>query len=230
MIVSINQPAYLPWLGYFDRIAASDVHVVLDHVQFEKNSFVNRNRIRTAQGPAWLTVPVRTKGRFGELPIRELEVDTAQPWQRKHWATIRQAYARAPHFAEHEAFLAGVYERDWPLLAPLAAELTAWQLDAFGIRTPLRSSTKLGAEGAKDELVLDICRRLGASTYLSGALGRDYLREELFEAEGIRVVYQDYDHPAYRQLHEPFEPQLAALDLLLNEGPAGGRILATSRV
>src|ERR1051326_8427944 len=101
MIVSINQPAYLPWLGYFDRIAASDIHVVLDHVQFEKNSFVNRNKVRTAQGATWLTVPVETSGKFGQLPIDQLQIASDQPWARKHWKTIEQCYAHAPYFDAH---------------------------------------------------------------------------------------------------------------------------------
>ena len=96
MIVSINQPAYLPWLGYFHRIAVSGAHVVLDHVQFEKNSFTNRNKVRTAGGWCWLTVPVRTKGRFGDLAIRSLEIDNSTDWRARHWKTLYQSYKRAP--------------------------------------------------------------------------------------------------------------------------------------
>ena len=98
MIVSINQPAYLPWLGYFHRIAISDVHVVLDHVQFEKNSYCNRNKIRVGNDACWLTVPVQTKGKFGELPISDLQIAENLSWQRKHWEGLRMNYASAPHF------------------------------------------------------------------------------------------------------------------------------------
>jgi hypothetical protein len=219
MIVSVNQPAYLPWLGYFHRIAASDVHVVLDHVQFEKGSFVNRNRVRTAGGAAWLTVPVRTSGRLGGLPIAEVEI-AGDDWRRKHRRTLREAYARAPHLDEHEPFFASVYDRPWRLLADLCAETTSYLLRSLGIGTPIVRSSELAPAGAKDELVLDLCRRLGAATYLSGALGRQYLREELFAEAGIQVVYQDYRHPVYAQLHEPFLPFMAAVDLLFTHGPA----------
>jgi hypothetical protein len=229
VIVSINQPAYLPWLGYFDRIAASDVHVVLDHVQFEKGSFVNRNRVRTPDGSTWLSVPVRTKGRFRELPIASLEIDESAGWRRKHWQTLRQAYGRAPHFAEHEQFFAGVYARDWPRLAPLCEQLTGYLLQAFGIDTPLARSFQLAPHGAKDELVLDLCATTGATTYLSGPLGRDYLRESIFSERGIRVVYQDYAHPVYPQLHEPFEPLMAAVDLLFNAGDSARELFAGAR-
>lgn len=225
MIVSINQPAYLPWLGYFQRIAGSDLHVVLDHVQFEKNSFVNRNRVQTAGGATWLTVPVRTSGRFGELAIDALEVENNVPWRRKHWATLGQAYAAAPYFADHEPFFHSVYQRDWVRLSELCAEVTRYLLDAFGIATPIVRSSELGASGAKDELVLDLCRTTGATTYLSGALGRDYLREELFAGAGIDVAYQEYEHPVYAQLRSPFLPLMAAVDLLFLHGPASLGIL-----
>ncbi|HRX86544.1 MAG TPA: WbqC family protein [Phycisphaerae bacterium] len=225
MIVSIHQPAYLPWLGYFERIARSDVHVVLDHVQFEKNSFVNRNRVRTAEGACWLTVPVRTSGRFGALPIRELEIDGGSGWQKKHWRTIAQAYARAPYFAEHAAFFEGVFAQPWTHLAPLCEEIARYLLDAFGISTPRVFSSALPVAGAKDELVLNICRHLGAGTYLSGALGRDYLRVEAFADAGIDVVFQDYEHPVYPQGRGWFEPNLAAVDLLFHCGPASRDIL-----
>ncbi|MEO5335323.1 MAG: WbqC family protein [Magnetospirillum sp. WYHS-4] len=226
MIVSVNQPAYLAWLGYYQRIAEADLHVVLDHVQFEKNSYTNRNRVRTAQGWTWLTVPVLTKGRFGDLTIDRLEVDCRQDWGRKHWATLSQAYRKAPFFAEHAPFLETLYARPWPLLAGLVAELDAYLLAAFGIGSRIVASSGLDCRLAKDELVLEICRKVGATTYVSGALGREYLRESLFAEAGIRVVYQDYRHPVYRQCHAgAFEPYMAALDLLLNHGPEASAIL-----
>jgi WbqC-like protein len=225
VIVSINQPAYLPWLGYFHRIAASDLHIVLDHVQFEKNSFTNRNRVRTAYGPAWLTVPVKTSGRFGELPIHGLEIDNKSDWRRKHWNTIQQSYAKAPHFAEYEGFFGELYGTPWEKLVDLGGRVTSYLLQSFGIQTRIVSSSAMQGRGAKDELVLNICREAGATTYISGALGRDYLREELFRDAGIKVVYQDYHHPEYPQVYKPFEPYMAAVDLLFNCGPKSLEII-----
>jgi hypothetical protein len=220
MIASINQPAYLPWLGYFHRVAISDLHIVLDDVQFEKNSFSNRNKVRTRDGWCWLTVPVKSKGKFGDLALNRIEIDANQNWAAKHWATLRQSYARAAHFAAHQPALEAFYGRTWERLADLTREMTAYQLDAFGIRTPLKFSSELEVEGAKDELVLNLCKSVGATTYISGPLGRNYLRPEIFEEAGIAVVYHDYQHPTYTQAHPGFEPGMAALDLLLNEGPA----------
>lgn len=225
MIVSINQPAYLPWLGYFHRIASSDLHLVLDHVQFEKNSFTNRNKVRTANGTAWLTVPVKTSGRFGELPISGLEIDNKSDWRRKHWQTLQQSYGKAPHFAEHEEFFRELYGTPWEKLIDLCTRVTSYLLQRFGIRTKMVNSSEMQSGGAKDKLVLNLCRESGATTYISGALGRDYLREDLFRDAGIRVVYQDYHHPEYPQVYKPFEPYMAAIDLLFNCGPKSLEIL-----
>lgn len=226
MIVSINQPAYLPWLGYFHRIAVSDLHIVLDSVQFEKNSFTNRNKVRTADGWHWLTVPVRTSGLFGALAIDRVEIETRAEWQKKHWQTLRQSYGRAPYFAAHAPFFEEMYDAcRWTHLADLCQAMTAYLVEAFGIETPLRTSSQMEVEGAKDELILNLCREAGATTYLSGALGRNYLRERLFLEAGIEVVYQDYAHPVYPQRATPFLPYMAAVDLLFHCGPRSLEIL-----
>jgi hypothetical protein len=225
VIVSINQPAYLPWLGYFHRIAVSDVHVVLDQVQFEKNSFVNRNKVRTSQGSTWVTVPVRTSGRFGALPINEVEIDNTTSWARKHWTTMQQAYSRAPAFDDFAPWLGDLYTRPWERLADLSAEITGHVLRQLDIGTPIVTGSELAVEGKKDELVLSICRELGATTYLSGPLGRTYLREDNFADAGIDVVYHDYQHPLYPQLHGAFLPSMAVIDLLFNCGALSRELL-----
>ena len=227
MIVSIIQPAYLPWPGYFSRIQASDLHIVLDHVQFEKNSYTNRTRIRTAQGWAWLTVPLKTKGRFGDLAISGVEIDAERGWPAKHWSTLRQNYGKAPHFAAHARFFEELYARPWQRLAGLLDAATGYLLDAFGIRTPLARSSGMAVEGRKSDLVLNLCRSAGAKVYLSGPLGRDYLDEAAFRQAGIEVRYHDYAPPTYAQAYSGFEPALSAVDLLFNHGPDSARILAT---
>lgn len=225
MIVSINQPAYLPWLGYFHRIAISDLHVVLDHVQFEKNSYTNRNKVRIATGSTWLTVPLATSGRFGSLAINELEIAVGQPWATKHWRTLCQTYGRAPYFKQHAPFFEALYGRPWTHLAPMMEEITAYFLQAFGINTRLVFSSKLQSQGGKDELVLNLCREVGATTYLSGPLGRDYLRPEAFGEAGIALRYHDFTHPVYPQAYPGFEPYMAAIDLLFNCGPLSLEVL-----
>lgn len=225
MIVSINQPAYLPWLGYFERIAVSDLHIVLDHVQFEKNSFTNRNKVRTKEGSTWLTVPLSTKGRFGDLAINGLEFAANDPWAKKHWATLRQVYARAPFFARCAPAYEQLYAQAWPSFMPMVRALLEQQLRDLGIETPLRYSSEMNIGGTKSELVLNLCREVGATTYLSGALGKNYLDEASFAAAGIGVRYQDYQHPTYAQCQPGFAPYMCALDLLFNHGPASRDIL-----
>ena len=226
MIVSINQPAYLPWLGYFERVALSDLHVVLDHVQFEKNGFTNRNRIRTATGSAWLTVPVRTKGRFGDLAIDRLEIDRGRDWRRKHWRSLHLNYARARHFDRYADYWQRVYDRSWIRLIDLLAETLEWTLEAFAVTTPLIRSSALPVRSAKDQLVLDICRHLDATSYLSGPLGREYLDAARFEAAGVELRFHDHRSPTYGQAYEGFERGLAAVDALFNLGPNAHELLA----
>ena len=219
MKVSINQPAYLPWLGYFHRIAISDLHVVLDQVQFEKNSVTNRNKIRTSKGWSWLTVPIRTKGKFGALEINTIEIDNSTNWAEKHWKTICQYYGKTPFFDQYFSELARIYGRSWDRLTDLTNEMDAYFMqEVLKITTPLRYGSELCSKGKKDDLVLNICLDVGATTYLSGPFGRDYLDEEKFFQAGIKIEYHDYVHPVYPQHYQPFEPFLSTLDLIMNCG------------
>ncbi|WP_424096599.1 WbqC family protein [Moorena producens] len=226
MIVSINQPAYIPWLGYFHRIAVSDVHIVLDHVQFEKNSFTNRNKVRTSNGWSWLTVPVKTKNRFGNLSIKSLEIENQPNWKQKHWKTLLNNYRKAPYFEMYSSFFLSVYQKEWQTLNDLCQIVTSYLLDTLGIKTRILFSSQMNPQGLKDSLVLDLCQKVNAQTYLSGALGKNYLREEIFEEAGIQVTYQDYHHPQYEQCQSgDFEPFLSAIDLIFNHGPDSLKIL-----
>ncbi len=225
MIVSINQPAYLPWLGYFERIARSDLHIVLDHVQFEKNSFTNRNKVRTKDAPTWLTVPVSTKGRFGDLAICSLEFAPNDSWQKKHWATLRMNYARAPFFRDYGTVYEQLYARTWSGFSAMTRAFLEQHLHDLGIVTPLRFSSEMNVPGTKNDLVLNLCREVGADTYLSGALGRDYLDEASFTQAGIAVRYQDFPHPSYAQVWPGFVSHLCVLDLLFNHGPGSRDIM-----
>jgi len=225
VIVSINQPGYLPWLGYFDRIARSDLHIVLDHVQFEKNSFTNRNKIRSGSGWTWLTVPVRTKGKFNDLPINGIAIDKTRPWARKHRDSLRLEYSKAPYFERYWSWLEAQYERSWECLGGLLRELNDFLLRELNVDTKLIYSSDLGVAGRKDDLVLNLCSEVGATTYLSGPLGRDYLHPYRFREAGIALEFHDYVHPRYGQIHKDFLPNMSVIDLLLNQGPKAGEIM-----
>jgi len=229
MVISINQPAYLPWLGYFERIARSDVHVVLDHVQFEKNSFTNRNKIRTKDGTAWLTIPLATKGRYGSLRIQDLEIASDSGWLRKHWASLRMNYSRAPLFAQYAPVYQPIYEVKPASFMLFVQAMLEQHLSDLGIATKLLFSSQIPAFGHKSELVLSICKSLGASVYLSGSQGRGYLDERAFHDSGISLQYQDYNHPEYRQAWPGFESHMGILDLLFNHGKDSLHILMGNR-
>jgi hypothetical protein len=214
-VVSIHQPAYLPWLGYFDRIAASDVFVFLDTVQFEKNSFTNRNRIKTPNGPLWLTIPVRQKGHFSKS-LREIEIENRQDWKRKHLRSIVQYYRDAPQFAEKFRRLVSSYGSDATHLADFCYRQLGFWLSELEIPTRVVRASELAVSGSKSDLVLALCKELGATTYLSGPLGRDYLQPDQFSAAGIEIRYQDFKHPEYPQPFGTFLPALAVVDYWMN--------------
>lgn len=217
MIVSINQPAYLPWLGYFHRISISDVHVILDHVQFEKNSFTNRNKIRTKDGSIMLTVPLKTKGLFGNIAINTIEI-ADDSWRMKHWKTIQGAYSKAKYFKQYESALAELYTKPHSKLIDFIIPINEWLMRELQIETKIVRSSELKSEGTKSDLVLNICKSLNATTYLSGPIGRDYLDIDSFSNSGIKVAFHDYFHPEYSQVFEGFQSYMTVLDLLLNHG------------
>jgi hypothetical protein len=222
--VAIHQPHYLPWLGYLAKWAAADVFVFLDTVQYENNGWQNRNRIKTRDGVAWLTVPVHAP--LG-TPILDVRVDRRQPWRRRHLRAIEHAYADAPCFGRFREELAELYAGEWDALGALAVASARWLATAFGIRTPTRLASELGVAGDLDatERLVALCRAVGADTYLAGRDGVAYMDLSRFQAAGIAVRCQAYEHPEYAQRHGPFVPALSGLDLLLNLGEAGLPVL-----
>jgi hypothetical protein len=223
------QPAYLPWLGFFHRISLCDLFIVLDHVEIDLNSrtkFANRNRIRTSQGWQWLTVPIKTKGLRGQLRLSDIEINNDEKWPGRHLNSLRLSYARAPHFADYIGLFESLYEAEWRRLAELTRASTDRLLSAIGLSTPLLYSSQMNVEGRKSALILNLCRLVGAHEYVSGPFGRTYLDADEFRNAGIALKFHDYRHPEYRQMFEPFEPYMAAIDLLFNHGPKSLAILS----
>jgi hypothetical protein len=221
----VLQPSYLPWLGYFDQLKKADVFVWYDDVQFDKNGWRNRNRLKSPGGVRWLTVPVLQSGR-AEQPIHEVMIDNRQPWRRKHLLSIAQWYAEAPFIAAMLPRLSDIIEQPWGRLADLDIALVDWMAKEFGMATPRHRSSELGIGGDRNSRLINLCRHFSATRYLSGDSARNYLDVGLFEKHGIEVLWHGYRHPHYPQLHGEFVPQLSALDLLLNVGPAAAAVLA----
>jgi len=218
MTVVILQPSYWPWRGYFHQIHRANHFVFLDNVQFDKNGWRNRNRIKTPAGIEWFTVPVRQKGR-GQQLIRDVEITADGTWRKKHLKMLGQNYAKAPHFSRHSAAVEEFLGREWSRLMDLTVETTRWAADALGIRTTYHFASDFAQSPEQTGRLVDICRQLGATDYLPGPAARDYLDEEQFQRAGIAVEYMTYEYPEYPQLHGSFQSQVSILDLLFNCGP-----------
>ena len=224
MIVAVHQPQYLPWLGYFDKIRQADIFCYLDSVQYKKNDWQNRNRIKTSQGWQWLTVPVRFK--YPEK-ICEVKINPTVKWRQKHLQALITNYRRAPFFDRYIDIFEQIYSEDWKSVAELNICFVERLKEALGLgpKTTIRSSQLELREDPTDRLI-DICKTAKADTYLSGQDGVQYMDLERFKAHGIQVVIQDYKHPVYPQLFNGFESHMSVVDLLFNCGPESLDILS----
>jgi len=230
MRIAIAQSTYLPWLGYFDLIDQVDAFVILDHVQFEKQSWQQRNRIKTPAGLQWLTVPVIFRGRFGQS-IREVEIRDCQFW-RKHLRSIEVNYHRARFFDDYfQALTERLTCDERGHLLDLNIRLIEWFMGILEIRTPLFFSSRLNVLGKRTELLANICSSLGATTYVSPIGSAAYLLPEidLLELRSIEVQFHNYQHPEYRQMFPPFRSHACILDLIFNEGSRSGALVRQGR-
>lgn len=215
--VAILQSNYIPWKGYFDLIAAADVFVIYDEVQYTKNDWRNRNVIKTPNGPQWLSIPVRQVSL--EQRICDSRISDAS-WARKHIGTLQANYARAPFFEQYKQPVFDELTRTGDLLSDVNVRLIRLLCDLLGIHTRIIDSRELALEGDRNARLLDACIKLGATEYLSGPAARSYLDTTLFQGKGIDVRWMDYaGYPEYGQLFPPFVHGVSVLDLLFNMGP-----------
>lgn len=229
--VVIMQPTYLPWLGYFDLIDQADVFVFLDTVQFEKQTWQQRNRIRTHQGLEWVTVPVLIKGRFGQA-IKDVEIRD-EAFYVNHLKQIRHNYQKANAWKSYcdEFSLVLKDAASKKSLSSLNIHLIKWLCSKLQISTQFLLASELKVQGKRSELLVDILKELGGSFYLSPQGSAEYLQEDhaFFEQGGISIAFQHYVHPEYRQVYKPFVPFASILDLLFNEGEKSREILLSGR-
>lgn len=218
MLITIHQPDFMPWLGFFDRWKKSDLYIVLDDVQFIRRGWHNRDKIKTAHGVKWLTVPVKTKGRYHQL-IKEVEIDNASNWQRKHLTAIKEAYGQAPNFSELIPEIEAIYCASHERLMILNMELLKLFANHMNIQTPYVFASELAVDSSKTERLVNLVLACNGTLYLTGEGSRNYLDESLFSLNGIGVEWHDFDHPIYTQLYGDFTPGLSALDfLMMNKG------------
>jgi hypothetical protein len=215
MKITIHQPEHLPWLGLFHKVSRADVFVVLDNVQFRKNYFQNRNKARTADGWAWFTVPVT---RSIDTVVKDVRIAPAARWKEKWWNTIYLAYKRAPYFEKYSKPIKAELDKRCESLSDFNVGLLKCMNRSMGIGAQFMLASEIGAKGSGSDLILDICKKLKADSYLAGISGRDYLKLDDFKALGVAVEFQEFHHPIYRQLYEPFVPCMSIVDLLFNHG------------
>lgn len=215
----ILQSNYIPWKGYFDLIHDADVFVFYDDVQFTKQDWRTRNKIKTAQGPQWLSVPA---GADRNRLICEVRL-TDSSWQSKHWKTIEQNYRKCPHFEQYRPIFEELYlARAWDNLSALNQTfIRRIARELLGITTHFIDSREFKAHGQKQDRLLDILGKLGATRYISGPAAKDYIDPARFEEAGIELIWKDYSgYPEYPQRYPPFEHGVSILDLLFNVGPS----------
>jgi WbqC-like protein family len=223
--IAIVQSNYIPWKGYFDLINSVDEFMLYDDVQYTRHDWRNRNKIKTAQGVIWLSIPIEVKGRFHQK-IREARVSDGN-WQATHWKSIAQAYSKTRYFAQYRERVEELYRRPpTQYLSESNHSFLSALCSLLDIHTPLTWSSDYEIVPGKTERLVALCQQAGATEYVSGPAAKNYLDETLFAKVGISVQWVDYsDYPEYRQLFPPFEHAVSVIDLLFNEGPHAWRYM-----
>jgi len=218
MIITIHQPEFLPYMGFFDRLASADIFIALDNVGYEKNGFVNRNRIKTRAGLEYITVPVL--GRSPKKKIDEILIDNTQEWQRSLLGKIKASYASSPFFRDYFPFFEDAFYKKWGKISDLDIYLIENLGELLGMNLKIERASLNKVAGKKTERLVNICKEFKAKTYLSGPGGKDYMDLDLFKNAGIEVVFQDFSQAEYNQQfsEKGFLPNMSIIDLMFNEG------------
>ncbi|MFH2136970.1 MAG: WbqC family protein [Candidatus Omnitrophota bacterium] len=223
--IAIMQPGYLPWLGFFELMLRCDLFVFLDDVQYTVRDWRNRNKIRTKQGWQWLSVPVLHKGRRQQL-IKDVQINDALPWKNKHLKAMEINYRKSRFFPDYFPGIEKIFAMDLPGLCDLNIELIVFLKECLKIDTPGIRSSSLTLKAGKNERIIDICQQLNAGELYDSQAASEFLEGALFAKKGIKIEFQKYNHPEYKQLYPPFIPYLSVIDLLFNYGPQSRKIIS----
>jgi hypothetical protein len=225
MIVTTHQPIFLPWPGFFHKAAHADCMVLLDDVQFPQGrTWLTRNRLKNEKGELWLTVPVLKKGR-GLQTIRRVEIYQEREWRRKHLGSMEQNYVHAPYFPDYFPGIEKIYRNDHTALAEFTSELIVFLLQALSLPVKVLRQSEMGIAGGGTDLLLRICKHLGADRFLALSPAEKYIDHDMMRENGIGIVRANFRPPVYPQLWGNFIYNLSALDLLLNCGPKSRQIV-----
>ena len=228
IILSAHQPVYLPWLGLFHKIALADIFCVFDIVQYQRKDFNNRNKIKTASGPIWLSVPVKSSGRLNSL-ISDIEIIN-DGWHIKHLKSIELNYKKTPYFDRYYQDLQKILSAQYQYLVDLNFDILVYVLNVLGIEVKIVKASDYSFEGLKSDLVLDMCVKLDAEIYIFGEQGKNYADIDSFSNRDISLYFQSYNHPVYKQANRDFLPYMSIFDLLFNEGDRSLDILLSGNI
>ncbi|MES2514154.1 MAG: WbqC family protein [Bacteroidota bacterium] len=221
--VAILQSNYIPWKGYFDLIAKADVFVIYDEVQYTKNDWRNRNMIQTANGLQWMTIPVRQESLDQKIFESKIFADN---WAKKHISTLQGNYSKAEHFKVYKDRVFNLYENQSNLISQVNVSFIKGICSLLGITTQIIDSRDLNLEGDRNIRLLEACKKLNATTYISGPAAKSYLDTELFSKENIEVEWMDYsEYKTYQQVFQPFQHGVSVLDLIFNTGDNAKRYM-----
>ena len=215
MIISIHQPAYIPWLGYFDKISRSDVFIFLDNVQFEKNSFTNRNYIKSNNGPILLTLPLLHKGHMSKK-INEILINDKVKWRTKHLKSIQQNYNKSINFSKNFLRFNDLINLGDINFSDYCYKQTLFWMDEFKITTKIVKASEVNVSGLKERLILNLCKEFKATKYISGPMGINYLNKDVFIENKIVLEFQNFVDPIYNQRFSGFLKKMSIVDYWMN--------------
>jgi hypothetical protein len=224
--VAIHQPQYFPYAGFFHKLSLADVFVIMDDVQYDKR-FTNRNRIVSPNGWIWITVPINKDHKFS--PNHAVEVNNDLDWKETHRKKIFHSYSKARFFHIYKDYFESLYDKDWNMLFELNLETINQVIKWLGIKIDIIKESELNVSGESTQRLVNVCKALGADTYVSGSGGIGYLDEKAFEKNSIRLEYQKYRcRPYLQHLSEQFIPNLSIIDMLANVGPSSSQLISES--
>jgi hypothetical protein len=227
--IAIIQSNYIPWRGYFDFIDDVDLFVFLDDVQYTRRDWRNRNQIKTPNGLIWLTVPVIFSRNNADTKIENVQVDYSQNWTKKHIESIRTSYCRAPFYKDYADEFFDILNKRYETISKLNVNICKWIMQQLDIKTETKMSSEFNPSGTKTDRLIDILKKAGATSYLSGPAAQNYLEVEKFRDAGISIEYKVYEYAEYPQMHGKFEPHVSVIDLIFNCGRESRRFLKSKR-
>ena len=215
MIVTIHQPDFLPWLGFFDRWKKSDLFIILDDVQFIRRGWQHRDKIKTAQGIKWLTVSVKKKGNYLSQ-LRHIKLNNNIDWKKQHIELIQNSYGNTKNFLSIFKNLKKIYLKNHILLIDLNMDLLKYCAQRLSIKTPFIFSSALNIKSFGTQRLVELVNSVGGDKYLTGTGAKEYLEENLFQNKNIKVLWQKFEHPVYNQMYGTFEKKLSVIDYFFN--------------